>query len=144
MNKPDDVSHKKWRRIQVSRYLLKNPAAKGEIVQTWIFSQKRIPQPEATVRNLNNLIRSINSKPIPVHKTVKQNYNRPPEQSVLKWRRMQVQEYINVNQDAKGKEVKLQIQTKRPNPWPEVCTVELNQMIRRLRMKEFKQDYKKP
>ena len=43
MNKPDDVSHKKWRRIQVSRYLLKNPAAKGETVQTWIFSQKRIP-----------------------------------------------------------------------------------------------------
>ena len=135
-----------------------NPEAKGRTVKSWIFGHKPVPQAEANVKNLNKMIlrikdssdfkenahRSIEG----LQGTVKWNSSRPHEYSVLKWRRMQVQKFIDLNPDAKGKEVKLWMQKHDPVPWPEAGIRKLNNIVRNLRnqtkTKVFQWDYNKP
>ena len=57
--KPVDCSLLKWQRIQVNRYLIQNPKAKGKTVQEQIYSQKPVPWPGVTIRQLNTLIRKL-------------------------------------------------------------------------------------
>ena len=61
---------------------------------------------------------------------------------------MQVQKFIDLNPDAKGKEVKLWMQKHDPVPWPEASIRKLNNIIRNLRnqtkTKVFQWDYNKP
>ena len=68
--KPVECSLLKWQRIQVNRYLTQNPTAKGKTVQEQIYRQKPVPWPGVTVRQLNTLIRKLNSSQIPENQSV--------------------------------------------------------------------------
>ena len=61
--------------------------------------------------------------------------NKPEECLVQKWRRVQLQKYLELNNATKGKENKPWIQYQIPDPWPQASIRGLNQVIRRLTVK---------
>ena len=78
----------------------------GKTVIKWIQSHENCSWPSADIYTLNKMVQLI----------LRWNYNKPAECSVIKWRRIQIQRYLDFNPQAKGKEIKGWIFEQNPNP----------------------------
>ena len=58
--------------------------------------------------------------------------NMPEYFSVHKWRKKQLQKYLQINPEAKGTQIKSWIQSHNPDPWPEVQLRNLNKTVQSL------------
>ena len=146
--KPKKISLQQQRRTQVKNFIQRNPAAKGHAIKLWLQNTKPDPQPDASVHGLNQLIARWQKKSTvkvePQKLELTWDTNRPEDCSILKWRRTQVQKYLRANHGAKGGQVLSWLQNHEQNPWPEADTRKLNQLIGRLKVLNYKQDYEEP
>ena len=78
--------------------------------------------------------RTETNSPLDERKTrVDWDYKKPVDCSDLKWRHLQLQQYIQYNNDARAKEIKTWIDKHKPNPWPEANLRTLYGLIKRLK-----------
>ena len=120
-NKPIEMNAKPWRRIQLERYIAFNPDHKPRDVINWLQSQSPNPWPSCDANSLGKIMRrfrkpscqkqltlsvdlfqsEIKLKPL----LVEWDTRIPPHVSVHRWRRVQLQRYIDEFPDHKPKQV---------------------------------------
>lgn len=134
MKKPPDVDVKKWRRVQLGRYLDVFPAHKPKDVLKQLEMHKTNPQPGCTTHQLSQQLLDIKKKWRVQYGIGKlslmdqtlssdifptalvQDTTMPPDVDVHTWRRIQIQRYINKYNCQKPKLVLDWINSQHPNP----------------------------
>ena len=145
-NKKTGCSDRKWRRIQVARFLAEYPefSRKPSIVLKWINYHKPNPQPHCTKNALQKSIKKLRSM-YTIESSLaqqdelsvfpKQNYSNTIKVSASKQRRIQLSRYLKHFPSAKPKDVFQQLAQHNPNPWPEARSSNMSLTLNRLKLR---------
>ena len=118
-NNPAEMNVKAWRRIQLERYITFNPDHKPRDVIKWLESQNPNPWTSCDANSLGKIMRRLRKtstqkqhrlsidcfqseiKPL----ELEWDTRRPPHVSEHRWRRVQLQRYIDEFPNHKPKQV---------------------------------------
>ena len=135
-NRPSECSLLQQRRTQVKKFLNKKPGAKAAVVNAWIHGHKPDPWPDVNVRSLIKMLARLRELQEKIEEnsdqSISQDYNKPTHVSISKQRHNQLKKYLEQKPGCKGSDVKKQLVSLKPDPWPEAKTRGLNRMLGRI------------
>ena len=95
------------RRTQIMKYLSQHPEAKGRNVLSWIRKQVPDPWPDADNIKVKNMLRYLRGDLEPKRIDIRWDNNISADISISKWKRKQIQRYLQINPEAQAKQVKV-------------------------------------
>ena len=142
-NKPAEMNDKTCRRIQLERYITVNPNHKPGDVIKWLQSQSPNPWPSCDANILGKIIRRLRKpssqkqltlstalfqsefKPL----SLEWDSRMPPHVSVHRWRRVQLQRYIDEFPNAKPKQVMSWLERNTQHPLSTCSTKSISRIL---------------
>ena len=160
---PNGIGMRKWRRIQINRFLRKYPKSIGHPVQIlqWIDAHNPSPWPKCTANALCKIMKTLPSPELDIQyqalaKTSTSNmdisidtcvvsydllpqiifwdYDRKSGTSVSEWRKIQLTRYLNQFPNYTPLKVFNWLKSQDPHPWPAVSLNNLGKLTRSLKV----------